>query len=205
MSWNEFLRSPKRGAERAPTPSRVPDEELRPRSVQTRVVTRTYLEMRSFAELRPSNLADVRCRFERLVNCPPSFYRFLYREVGKNYHWRDRLSWSDDQIKVHVVRQDIAVWVMYRQGTPAGWFELQQHRDRSTEVVYFGLLPEYMGKGLGKHMLSAAVEEAWATGAERVWLHTCSLDSPRALPNYLKRGFRPYKEERYNVALPTDD
>jgi len=32
-------------------------------------------------------------------------------------------------------------------------------------------------------------------GPKRVWLHTCTLDHPAALPNYQKAGFAIYKEE----------
>jgi hypothetical protein len=46
------------------------------------------------------------------------------------------------------------------------------------------------------------VQEAWRFGAARVWLHTCTLDSPRALPNYLARGFQAFKEEWYTADVP---
>ena len=57
-------------------------------------------------------------------------------------------------------------------------------------ATYFGLLPDFIGCGLGKHLLTSAVERAWATGANRIWVHTCTLDHPAAMPNYLKRGFQ---------------
>jgi GNAT superfamily N-acetyltransferase len=87
-------------------------------------------------------------------------------------------------------------------GAPAGYFELERHRDGSVEISYFGLLPEYRGRGLGKYMLTEAVQAAWALGATRVWLHTCTLDHPGALGNYLGRGFRPLKTEAYEAILP---
>jgi GNAT superfamily N-acetyltransferase len=65
----------------------------------------------------------------------------------------------------------------------------------SVEIAYFGLLPEFVGRGLGAHLLSAAVERAFESGARRVWLHTCTKDNPAALPNYLKRGFVPFRTE----------
>ena len=67
---------------------------------------------------------------------------------------------------------------------------------------YFGVLPGYQGRGLGKYLLTRAVEEGWRRGANRVWLHTCTLDHPGALPNYLKRGFRAVREESYLADLP---
>ena len=75
--------------------------------------------------------------------------------------------------------------------------------DGSVEIAYFGLLPEFIGRGYGKHLLTEAVERAWSAGARRVWLHTCSLDDPAALPNYRARGFRPFREETYSVTAPS--
>ncbi len=83
----------------------------------------------------------------------------------------------------------------------AGYFELRNCEDGSVEIAYFGLLPEFLGRGLGKHLLTCATEQAWADGANRVWLHTCTLDDPAALPNYLKRGFRPFRTEKYTANL----
>jgi GNAT superfamily N-acetyltransferase len=161
-------------------------------------VLRTYLEMLRSADLHPVPLATG-ARVEQVHRCPVSFHRFLYREVGKDYHWKDRLAWSDEQIQQYLDDPAITLHVLYVQGAPAGYYELRMNDDHSVEVAYFGLLPEYIGRGLGKGLLSDAVKEAWARGAVRVWLHTCTLDDPAALPNYLKRGFRPFKEERYET------
>ena len=91
-----------------------------------------------------------------------------------------------------------------RRGALAGWYELRRvPEDGSVEIAYFGLLPGAIGQGLGKHLLSCAVRDAWALGPARVWLHTCTLDHPHALPNYQKRGFAPYKTETYEVNFPT--
>ncbi len=167
-------------------------------------VTRTYLEMLAPSELVAARVDDPRLRLERAVECTPSFYRYLYGEVGWRYHWRDRSEWTDAELREHVMRDDIDVWVLYRGGTPAGWFELARHPDHSVEIAYFGLVPEFVGHGLGKHLLTVAVEEAWRLAPKRVWLHTCTLDAPAALPNYLARGFAPYREERYTVAVERD-
>ena len=82
----------------------------------------------------------------------------------------------------------------------SGYFELKAGAEGSVEIAYFGLLPEFIRRGYGKHLLTEAVERAWASGARRVWLHTCSLDDAAALPNYLSRGFEPFREETYRVS-----
>jgi GNAT superfamily N-acetyltransferase len=117
--------------------------------------------------------------------------------VGDRHFWRDRTRWTDAEIQAHVARSDIAVWEAMVGSDSAGFFELGMHDDGAVEVVYFGLMPAFIGRGLGGLMLSCAVNEAWKFGANRVWLHTCTLDSPHALPNYKARGFVPFKTEDY--------
>ncbi len=160
-------------------------------------VTRTYLEMRGPSELRPARLDDPLIKIEQQHNCSVDLFRLLYVEVGRNYHWIDRLPWTDEDIRSYLAQPEISVWLMTYDNEKAGYFELRKCEDGSTEVAYFGLLPEFIGRGLGKHLLTCAVEQAWADGANRVWLHTCTLDDRAALPNYLRRGFQPFKTEKY--------
>jgi len=165
-------------------------------------VTRTYLEMRDASELQPAHSDEPRVRIKQLQDCTPSLYRHLYVEVGKNYYWIDRLPWTDKEIAAHLNRPEISLWLMTYDEALAGYFELRRCEDGSTEIAYFGLLPEFIGRGLGKHLLTRATEQAWADGANCVWLHTCTLDDKAAMPNYLSRGFRPFKTEEYTMELP---
>src|SRR3979490_149052 len=164
--------------------------------VSTIEVTRTYLEMRDPAPVQAPRSDDPRIRVEQMPECPASFFRYLYVEVGRNYHWIDRLPWTDEEIVAHTNQPEISLWLMTEDGANAGYFELRRCEDGSIEVAYFGLLPQFIGRGLGKHLLTCAVEPAWGAGANRVWLHTCTLDDPAAMPNYLKRGFRLFKSEK---------
>jgi GNAT superfamily N-acetyltransferase len=163
-------------------------------------VTRTYLEMTDSSELVPSKTETPGVRVERALRCPPSFFRYLYAEVGRNYRWTDRLPWTDEQARARLADPRVSVYVLYVEGSPAGYFELERHDDGSCEIAYFGLLPEFVGRGLGKHLLTVATETAWSEKPTRVWLHTCTLDDPAALPNYVRGGFRPFKTEVYRVA-----
>src|ERR1051325_158958 len=167
--------------------------------------TRTYLQLSRPDECRASYSDDARARIEPIYNCPASFYRYLYREVGRFYHWTDRLGWTDEEILAHLAQDGLTLYVLSYEGAPAGYFELLKSGDGSTELAYFGLMQEYIGKGLGKHLLSAAVEQAWRDGAKRVWLHTCTLDDAAALPNYVKRGFRPFNQEKYVTTIAPDE
>jgi GNAT superfamily N-acetyltransferase len=169
-------------------------------------VLRTYLELRTPEQLRPARLDDPAVRIERRDAITVGEYRELYRLVGAPWHWTDRNAWSDERLAAHLDRDDIAVWMCAVNGAIAGFFELEIHRDAgeppTVEIAYFGLAQSFIGKGLGKALLTRAAEEAWALAPSRVWLHTCTLDSPHALPNYQKRGFTPFRKESYVVQLP---
>jgi ribosomal protein S18 acetylase RimI-like enzyme len=162
------------------------------------MATRTYLEMRSPRDLRAAAAPFEGVRIERVTARAPSFWRYLYTEVGGAYHWIDRLPWTDDDIVRYLCDPAIQLWVMTAGGAPAGYFELRTVADDSVEIAYFGLLPDFIGCGLGKYLLTVAAEHAWALGPSRVWLHTSTLDHPSALSNYRARGFTIFKSEEYD-------
>src|SRR4051794_12449743 len=162
------------------------------------MATRTYLEMLRPRDLRAAAPPFDGIRIERVTARTPSFWRYLYTEVGRAYHWIDRLPWTDEEIVRYLSDPAIQLWVLTSGGAPAGYFELRAVEDGSVEITYFGLLPDCIGCGLGKYLLTVAVEQAWTLGAERVWLHTSSLDHPSALSNYLSRGFKIFKTEEYD-------
>ena len=162
--------------------------------------TRTYLELTQPDQFQPAFGAFPDLAVERVTSPAPGLYRHLYRTVGETYKWRDRWGWTDKEIAAHLAQPEITLHVARRKGVVAGWYELRcVPEDRSVEIAYFGLMPAELGRGLGKHLLSWAVRDAWALAPTRVWLHTCTLDHPAALPNYVKRGFVPYRTETYQV------
>ena len=167
-------------------------------------VVRTYLELRAADALRAVSHHDPALRLIPLAPNDVALFRQLYRAVGDAHSWHDRNALSDDELRSHFESPDVAVWVLLHDVTPAGFFELRRHTDGSVEIVYFGLTPAFVGRGLGKYLLSRAAECAWAFGANRVWLHTCTLDAPAALPNYLARGFEPYKTQTYEATVRDD-
>ena len=135
----------------------------------------------------------------REVSYPAALWRRLYTEVGRDHHWVDRLGWTDAEIRRYLDDPAVELWVLREGGEVAGYFELRGESNGSVEIAYFGLLPAFTGRGLGRYLLTAAAARAWAAGATRVWVHTSSLDHPSALPNYLARGFSISKQETYAV------
>lgn len=158
----------------------------------------TYLEMTAVARFRPAFLAAAACADCRLLQLEPvdiAYYRFLYRAVGEAWRWRWRLHISAAELRRELEPPGVTVDVLYVAGAPAGYIELRRE-GADTEIAYFGLREPWFGRGLGKHLLSLGVQRAWNEGAQRVWLHTCNLDAPQALPNYRRRGFEVYQVEQ---------
>jgi GNAT superfamily N-acetyltransferase len=148
----------------------------------------TYLHMTSKEQFRPAYTERQDIRVETFAAPTVEFYRFLYRSVGEQLRWRDRLIMSESELQSALSQPGTSVHVLYIGENPAGYVELVRVGS-STEITYFGLFPAYQGMGLGKHLLSYGIDQAWQVGVEKVWVHTCNLDSPHALDNYLKRGF----------------
>jgi GNAT superfamily N-acetyltransferase len=164
-----------------------------------RQAVRTYLEMADRSCLCAAAPPPGDVTLEQCRDCPPALWRRLYTDVGREYHWIDRLAWTDEDITSYLGDPRLELWVLREAGEPAGYFELRQTDDGAVEIAYFGLLPEATGRGLGRFMLTRAVQRAWDLGAARVWLHTSSLDHSSALTNYLARGFSVWKQETYEV------
>ncbi|HJU73631.1 MAG TPA: GNAT family N-acetyltransferase [Gemmatimonadaceae bacterium] len=175
-----------------------------PNAVERVEVTRTYLELNA----RPAAKDIAWPEGISLTHedpCSVAMSRSLYAAVGRPYHWYDRDKWTDEQLAGHLAAPNVAVWALRDAAGPIGYFELARHDDSAVEIVYFGLAPRAQGKGLGKLLLESAIQAAFASQGpariERVWLHTCTLDHPAALPNYKARGFVPFRTETYETNL----
>lgn len=170
--------------------------------VQARQVTVYYLEMLTPDALRASARAAQNVEIRQAQVPSPEFSRFLYTAVGGNWYWRERLIWNYNNWLDVIARDNYETWVAYEHDTPAGYFELEKHADHSVQITYFGLLPAFVGKGIGGLLLTAAIRRGWQWNARRVWVHTCSLDHPNTLQNYQARGLKIYRQEDVLVNLP---
>ena len=167
-------------------------------------VTTWYLEMRSPDQLRPARVERSDLAIIQAQIPSPAFSRFLYASVGGSWYWLDRLSWSDERWMAYLDRPQVETWVAYVSGTPAGYIELEAQSAGNVEIAYFGLLPQFIGQRLGGHLLTVGIQQAWQMQAERVWVHTCSLDGQYALKNYQSRGFTLY-DTRTAIEVLTPD
>ncbi len=173
-------------------------------------VTTWYLEQTRPDELRPARPPAQDVQIVRAEIPSPEFSRFLYTAVGGDWRWTDRLPWTWRQWQEWLDRPGTETWVAWLRGTPAGYVELSAGDGTGdVEIAYFGLLPYAIGQGIGGHLLTVGARRAWDLAGRwpglaptrRVWLHTCSLDSPVALANYQARGFRIYATTVETVAV----
>ena len=172
------------------------------RENRTVPVTVTYLEMTSPDQRSPGPGWSEPTQVLRAERPTISFYRYLYGTVGADWDWWARRQLSDEALAAIIHDEAVEVFVLYVRGVPAGFVELDRRIEGEVEIAYFGLIPEYIGKGIGPTLLDRALERAWSYGPRRVWLHTCSLDHPKALAIYRRAGFEVY--DRRVVSVETE-
>jgi GNAT superfamily N-acetyltransferase len=162
----------------------------------------TYLKMDKRPTKLPPMPATPRLALMKVDRIPLHFYRYLYREVGGGWLWVERMELSDDALAERVLRPGIEIFVLYANGAPAGYFELDFADTKSTRLAYFGLMPEWTGMRIGPWLLGSAIGEAFSRGAEEIQVNTCTLDHPAALPLYQRLGFRPVRREDRRLIIP---
>lgn len=143
-------------------------------------------------------------RLDKQTEFTPEFNRYLYTAVGSHWYWYERLNWSYGDWQSYLQDPAIEVWVAYLQADPIGYFELSLEAGNSVEITYFGLLPNFIGRGFGGTLLTDAIDRAFILGGNRVWLHTCTLDHRRALQNYQSRDFKVFREESFTIQIPAE-
>ena len=137
--------------------------------------------------------------FEVELVLPPTeeLNRQMYISVGGPWQWTERLVWTEDDWHQYVQRDVLETWLGRIDGETIGYFELEFQSAGDVEIRYFGLLPEFIGQGLGGALLTAAIQRAWSKPeTRRLWLHTCTKDHEHALDNYCNRGFEVFKTEQ---------
>ena len=146
----------------------------------------TYLEMREKPGTPPVPAPSVgKLALMRAEECTVSFYRYLYETVGTPWLWFERRLLDDAMLAAQILKETTEIFVLYVGGVPAGYFELDTAAPDETELCYFGLIPEFIGRGLGPFLLRAAIDRAWSRPIRRLWVHTRALRPPegaRPLP-----------------------
>ncbi len=157
-------------------------------------VKTVYLEMRRNMVPHPPQ-PPPGCAIRRWRRPPVEGYRRLFSAVGGKWGWSGRRIMNNAELKKIIHAQTSEIFLLKRDSETAGFIELDRRVPGQAEIVYFGLLPEFIGRGLGGYLLNWAIHRAWEGKPKRIWLHTCQYDHPRALAVYLKAGFNAYDEK----------
>lgn len=164
--------------------------------------TITYLEMTSRTQLLASRVPSVDVTIDSVDATALALIRSTHDRVAAPHHWSS-LNWSDEQWRNLLSRPGMGSWIAHVSQDAIGLVQLERHPRREVEITKFGLVPEFVGRGFGGHLLTLTTRLAWDFGeTDRVWLHTSSLDHPHALSNYLHRGFRPFRVEHRPREIP---
>ena len=155
-------------------------------------VTVHYLEMVPSRRTPKAKRDDV--SVVHVVAPSVEYYRTLYDGVGSDYRWLSRRKLSDDELASVIHDPQNEMHVLHVEGNPAGFAELDRRQSGEVELVQFGLLPDYIGQGLGTWLIDWTIDRVATYEAKRFWLHTCSLDHPAALVTYKKAGFAQYNQ-----------
>lgn len=156
--------------------------------------------------------ADVPLQLVRWKGAAPEKYRMLYKRIGGPWIWWSRLGMPDPELTAIIHHPEVQLFaVADRAGVEVGMLELDFRAERQCEIAFFGFIAGASGKGFGKWLMRRALQLAWRPGTERVWLHTCTLDDPRAVGFYRAQGFVPYartvevfSDPRHLGLLPQD-
>lgn len=157
----------------------------------------TCLEMREKPTGAPCPLPEG-FLLQPLTDRDPDAYRTLFRKVGANWLWFSRLMMSDEKLISVLHNPGREIYVIRHNNRDVGLLELDFSEPGEVELAFLGLTSDVTGKGIGRAVMSAATELAWAKPVKRFWVHTCTFDHPSALGFYIRSGFTPY-ERRVEV------
>ena len=165
-----------------------------------RPVTVTFLEMHESKEL-PTPLPGT--YFGLLLNpIPVNEYRKFYYGVGEKHFWLDRMVMPDEELSEKINASNVDIFLFYVNNEVAGYIEFVKE-EKYVEILYFGLMPSFIGKGYGKYFLQWVIAKAWSYQPEWIQLNTCTLDHPNALGTYKKAGFTEVRTEIHQRRILT--
>jgi len=165
-------------------------------------VTVTYLEMGQAPDTPPGPAPFPDLALGRVARPSVEGYRFLYDKVGAPWLWHERRRLSDQALVRLLADPRLEILVLANAGRVAGFAELDRRLPPDCKLAYFGLIPNYIGRGLGRWLLAEAIARAWAGRPRRLLVNTCTFDHPAALPLYRRAGFTVVEEVERRIRDP---
>ena len=156
-------------------------------------IERFYLEIKSIKNLKTKFVPLDNFTIKEAGKKNFDLNKFFYKQIGRKHQWVDRLIWQDKNWMDYVSNKNLKTFILQKNNEYIGYFELIFHKN-DCEIAYFGILEEHIGRGYGGFLLSEALKIG-LKNANRVWVHTCTLDHPNAIENYKSRGMKIFKTE----------
>ena len=156
-------------------------------------IERFYLEIKSIKNLKIKIVPSDNFTIKEASKNNFDLNKFFYKQIGKKHQWVDRLIWQDKNWMDYISNKNLKTFILQKNNEYIGYFELIFHKN-DCEIAYFGILEEHIGRGYGGFLLSEALKIG-LKNANRVWVHTCTLDHPNAIENYKSRGMKIFKTE----------
>ena len=156
-------------------------------------IERFYLEINTINDLKTKPISSDRFSLKEANKDNFDLNKFFYKQIGKRHQWVDRLIWQDKDWLKYISNENLRTYILKKENDLVGYFELI-FNNNDCEIAYFGILEEFIGKGFGGFLLSEALKIGFKK-ANRIWVHTCSLDHPNAIENYKSRGMKIFKTE----------
>lgn len=154
----------------------------------------TDLEMHAKPDL-PAIDAPEGWTLERVEQPDPDWYRALYRQVGEDYLWWSRLAMSDADLTAIIQHKDVELFVLRKGDVDGGIIELDHRDPAKSELAFFGVTDALIGTRAARYMMTEALARAWARGITMLYVHTCTLDNPKAVSFYRRSGFVPVRQQ----------
>ena len=166
-----------------------------PEPVPDRIkVFQTTLESRARPRLFvPSPAA--RLVFVRAVAPPSHFYCYLYRSIGEAFRWPADPVADLSALNKRLAREDRHLYVLYAEGVPAGFADVDYADWPTAAIEFFGIMPEFVGRGYGQFMLAQTLGVIWSRGPDALRVRASQHDHPAVFVLYQKFGFEPVGQE----------
>jgi GNAT superfamily N-acetyltransferase len=153
----------------------------------------THLEMTARPALPPPSSGPWTLR--KVERPDLAWYRDLYRRVGEEWLWFSRIRAADDKLAARLHHPLVETHALVADGRDEGLLELDFRQPETCEIGMFGVTPNLVGTGAAYWLMQHAQALSWSRPITRLWLHTCTLDHPAALPFYQRAGFRAFRRQ----------
>ena len=89
--------------------------------------------------------------------------------------------WTMRALAARLPEPTTEIFVLHVGGVPAGYFELDAADTRETELCYFGLIPNFIGRGLGPFCCRRRSTAPGRARSSGFWVHTSTFDHPEGV------------------------